>query len=437
MAGIRKKPTAGGLWQAWYTDYTGKKRFFTMDSKRDAHQKAHVLEDEHRQIRDGLRPLPDAMERHKKRPFEEVVREYIAWGEAQGGRGGRPWGATHARMRKAHLAWWQERLGLLSLKDVHGTLPRVEKALRELQRRGRAGKTIMNYQEALAALCDWCKQRGYLDADPLEGLAPFDTTPKTIRRAMTPDEIAKLLKACAPHRRLLYQTALLSGLRRNELRNLSIEHLDQQDRGLHLDPAWTKNRKPGFQSLPGWLVEELDAFAQSDGPNPLYARFFNRAGTDRGDIPKHPLLYVPSHTARALDADLKAAGIPKHGPGGKIDFHASRTAYINLVLESQGITPKEAQELARHGTLELTMNVYGRVRQGRLAQIVEDVGEFLRPKAAEVVPGLYRQAVGAEQESATPLNNRELHSFKMVEAAGIEPASEIKSTKTSTCVVDL
>ena len=83
------------------------------------------------------------------------------------------------------------------------------------------------------------------------------------------------------------------------------------------------------------------------------------------------------------------------------------------------------------------MNVYGRVRQGRLAQIVEDVGEFLRPKATEVVPGLYRQAVGAEQESATPLNNRELHSFKMVEAAGIEPASEIKSTKTSTCVVDL
>ena len=50
MAGIRKKRTAGGLWQAWYTDYTGKKHFFTMDNKRDALQKAHVLEDKHRQI---------------------------------------------------------------------------------------------------------------------------------------------------------------------------------------------------------------------------------------------------------------------------------------------------------------------------------------------------------------------------------------------------
>jgi hypothetical protein len=89
--------------------------------------------------------------------------------------------------------------------------------------------------------------------------------------------------------------------------------------------------------------------------------------------------------------------------------------------DSQGITPKEAQELARHGTLELTMNVYGRVRQGRLANIVEEVGEFLRPKEQEVVPELYRQVVGAETESATPFDNRKLRSSKMVEAAGIEP----------------
>ncbi len=189
-------------------------------------------------------------------------------------------------MRKTHLAWWQKRLGLLSLKDVVGILPYVEKALRELQRQGRAGKTIMNYQEALAALCDWCKRHGYLDKNPLDGLAPFDTTPQTIRRAMTPEEIGRLLEACAPHRKLLYQTALLSGLRKNELRNLTIEHLDQQDRGLHLDPAWTKNRKPGFQSLPGWLVEELYAFVQSDEPNHLYARFFNRKGANRDEVPK-------------------------------------------------------------------------------------------------------------------------------------------------------
>ena len=72
---------------------------------------------------------------------------------------------------------------------------------------------------------------------------------------------------------------------------------------------------------------------------------------------------MPSHTARALDKDLKAAGIAKQSPGGKIDFHACRVAYINLVIES-GVTVKEAQELARHATPELTMNIYGRVELG-------------------------------------------------------------------------
>jgi len=40
-----------------------------------------------------------------------------------------------------------------------------------------------------------------------------------------------------------------------------------------------------------------------------------------------------------------------------------------------------------------------------------------------------------QPKSATLLNNRELRSLQMVEAAGIEPASEISPTKTSTCVV--
>ena len=54
---------------------------------------------------------------------------------------------------------------------------------------------------------------------------------------------------------------------------------------------------------------------------------------------------------------------------GKIDFHACRTACVNLVLES-GATVTEAQELARHSTPDLTMNVYGRTREDRLTQAV-------------------------------------------------------------------
>ena len=87
-------------------------------------------------------------------------------------------------------------------------------------------------------------------------------------------------------------------------------------------------------------------------------------------------MYRP-HPARTLDADLEHAGIPKEAIGGKLDFHAVRLAYINLVIEA-GATVKEAQTLARHATPQMTMGVYGRTREERLHQVVEHVATVLQ-----------------------------------------------------------
>ena len=187
MAGVRKQPRSGGKFQGWFTDATGKRKFFAGTRSRvETLRIAERLEDEHRQIRLGYRPVPQSAAKHRNRAFGKVRKEYLSWGEAQGGRGGKPWGATHARNRRKHLGWWQDRLGLDTLVDLHGILPRVEGELRELQAQGRAGKTIANYAEALGAFCDWCVQRGYLSEDPLKALVPFDTTPRTHRRAYGP-----------------------------------------------------------------------------------------------------------------------------------------------------------------------------------------------------------------------------------------------------------
>ena len=139
----------------------------------------------------------------------------------------------------------------------------------------------------------------------------------------------------------------------------------------------------------------------------MYKKHYNRADA-KMTAPSQPLLYVPTHTARDLDIDLKAAGIPKHTPEGKLDFHACRVAYINLLIESH-VTVKEAQELARHASPELTMNVYGRARQDRLSNAVEEMASTLEAdeKCAIVC---YDQAVGAETESATPIKNKVLRS---------------------------
>ena len=199
MAGVRNEPLSSGKYRGWFTDMNGKQKAFTGTKKKaETLRMAQRLEDEHRQIRLGYRPVPVSADKHRTRPFSEVKDEYIAWGETQGGRGGRPWSKGHARMRRTHLIWWQEQLGLDTLADLDGILPRAEEALRKLQAKERAGKTLANYTDALQHLCNWCVTRGYLDSDPLKGLAPFDITPNmtmNLYAKARPERLAQAVEA--------------------------------------------------------------------------------------------------------------------------------------------------------------------------------------------------------------------------------------------------
>jgi len=396
MAGVRKK---AGRYQGWYRDYEGNRKFFTGTRNRlNTLRIAKRLEDDHRQIKLGYRPVPKTADKHKKRPFVEVRDEYLAWGKSQGGRGGRPWGKCHAQKRENRLKWWHEQLALEALGDLEGILSAVEEVLRQLQSDGKAGKTLQGYAESLKSFCLWCVKREYLLEDPLKHLSRFDTTPVTRRRALTCEEISEVLRAAPQYRRLLYEVAFTTGLRANELRSLTIEHLDLQRGGLYLDAEWTKNRKPGFQYLPSRLLSGLVAFAESGMVIGLYQTFYGGRESPLDDI-CNPLLYVPSHPARELDKDLATADIPKHTPEGKVDFHACRNAYISLLFEA-GASTKEAQTLARHSTPDLTINTYARTREDRLTKLTEEVGDRVLPSQK---CALYVPAKG--KRGSTPTNN--------------------------------
>jgi len=142
---------------------------------------------------------------------------------------------------------------------------------------------------------------------------------------------------------------------------------------------------------------------------------------------------VPSHTARKLDKDLKAAGIEKVTPEGKLDFHAFRSVYISLVIES-GATVKQARALARHSTPELTMNVYARVRDTRLSDVVEMVGKSIQSEKTfdlcVTPPDVPQKRV---RHKSSQIKNL-IDVKELVEAAGIEPASESASAGASTCL---
>ena len=156
------------------------------------------------------------------------------------------------------------------------------------------------------------------------------------------------------------------------------------------------------------------------------------------ELPDAPLPYVPHNTSRTLGTDMAAAGVAKRAPGGKVDFYSLRTCYVSLVLES-GASVKEAQVLARHSTPDLTMNVYGRARIDRLAELAETVGEAVLSVEddAESIESAEKQmlkkAAGAESLCVPMTYGPE----KVVEAGGIEPPSRSVSTRASTHIVHL
>ena len=251
MAGVTNEPYKADKYRGWFKDRHGKRKFFTgTTNKRETLRMAKELEDDHKAAR--LSALPDKhhAERHAGKAFSAVKVEYLDWGKSQGGRGGRPWGRIHARNKKMFLDWWEKELGLKTLADLNDILRRVQLSLRKLQDAGSAGKSLQNRAEALKAFCLWCVEGEYLADNPLKKLKRFDTTPMTKRRALTPDEIIKLLDVVPEYRRLLYEVAFTTGLRRGELRALSIDDLEVENCGLRLHANWTKNRKPGFQPLP-------------------------------------------------------------------------------------------------------------------------------------------------------------------------------------------
>ena len=192
----------------------------------------------------------------------------------------------------------------------------------------------------------------------------------------------------------------------------------------------TRLDEPGFQPLPRRLVERLVAECVGKGP-------------------QDALLYVPSHTARELDRILERAGIPKRIEGeGKVDFHATRTAYATLVVEA-GANAKEAQSLVRHSTPQLTMKLYARARNDRLTELAEKVGEVVLGSVDDAEPGQSEDDPGqpgapilppwdslsVKEKVSTGTPNETCEEEVVVEAGGIEPPSRSHSSVASTSIV--
>ncbi len=64
------------------------------------------------------------------------------------------------------------------------------------------------------------------------------------------------------------------------------------------------------------------------------------------------------YTSRMIKTDLIAAGIdPADNGEGRLDFHALRHSFITRLMRNN-VPPKVMQKLARHSTIQLTLDRY-------------------------------------------------------------------------------
>ncbi|MHC4253158.1 MAG: tyrosine-type recombinase/integrase [Planctomycetota bacterium] len=410
MASVyRTKDRAGKPHRAWrfkYRDHTGRWRYGTgWPDKRKTLDHALALEAECRAIRNGEKPVPPSWLRERNRPIAEVIAAYLAWGKAQGGRRGHGWSKDHAEKRKIGLQYWTRELGLKTLADID--LAAVESKARELLGSGLTGKTVSGYVESLKALCTWAARRKLLQGNPLAGMRGFNLTPKCPHRALTDGEVQRLLQVAPPARSLLYRTALATGYRAGELRALRVRYLDVFGPFLNLPGEYTNNRRDARQPIARELADELQAVA-------------------KGKAPDSPLLGMPhKETANEnLQRDCAKAGIRRVTNEGKATFHSFRVNYINAVVES-GSDLKTIMTLARHGSAQMSMEVYAKPKPERLRAAARAVADRLEEViSADTCCAYVAREVGAE--TTRPVSPEPVGAYGPQELAsprGFEPRS--------------
>ena len=254
-------------------------------------------------------------------------------------------------------------------------------------------------------------------------------------------------------RSLIYKVLILTGLRKNELRTLSVGDLSFGDVPfLVLRSVNEKNGKGSTVPLRLDLATELREWTR---------------GRSVGDL----VFNLPAGLLRILNRDLVAAGIDKIDErDGRVHLHTLRHS-TGTALSVAGVSPRTAQAVMRHSNVNLTMGTYtdqrlldtsaavellpdlpldGPTQQDRTeadaqrdtakgsARTVTYSVTYDADKTYQTgsISGKIGKVCGSDEtelgNEKTPQNTRVLRGFQGVVRAGLEPATPAFSMQCST-----
>jgi integrase len=286
-------------------------------------------------------------------------------------------------------------------------------ALQDRVLRGIGVSTSNGYLTAIKGFMRWLVTTERTDRDRLISLSRLNAKVdvRHERRALPEPELRALLAASVgnvvvegltgPDRAMLYAVGMTTGFRASELASLAPGSfaLDAEPPTATVKAGYSKNRRTSVQPLPPDVAAALRVYLDGrPADRPVWPGAWHK------------------NAAEMLRLDLAVAGIAyRDGDGRVADFHALRHSYITL-LERSGVSPKLAQELARHSDIRLTMNVYTHAHLYDLAGAVGGLPRLLPTGDQATAAAL--KATGTDGESATKEVSSLPSAYRRAEAEG-------------------
>jgi integrase len=336
MASFRKH---GGNWYYRFVDADGKKRERKgCADRRATEEMARVAETAVARARAGLSdPKAERIAREGRRPIREHIDDFIAEMVSKG------CDPKHVRSTRTYLERIVKRGGIERIADLTpSTVVQAVAAIKADRPRspgaadrraaaakradGLSARAVNAHLTAAKAFSRWLKRDGRAADHALETLVKQNEQAdrRRIRRALTPGEAAKVIRAAAtgpeagglsgPDRAMLYDLALGTGFRAEELATLTPERF-----ALEADPptvtvlaGYAKNGREAIQPIALTLADRLRPWLTHKASGmPVFEGMTEK-------------------TAAMLRVDLDAAGVAYETASGVADFHALSSSFADL-----------------------------------------------------------------------------------------------------------
>jgi len=285
-----------------------------------------------------------------------------------------------------------------------------------------AARTLNHYLQGMVSFLNWLERSGRISTNPLKFVGKVDERgqKKRVRRAFTDEELSKLIQGSGS-RGIIYFTAARTGLRNDELRQLTWNdlHLGNGTPHVVVRDSVAKNKTTQTVCLVPEIVEALQAYrpANAQPANLVFAKGVPRACTLRADAEKNQIAY-------------------RDELGRYADFHALRYTYATF-MQRYGVSPRFAMQQMRHANLhetkgytdETQLPIYESIKNlPRLEECTHRCAQILGKTGQNVARTDATSEKPQHQENPINIGVWRTLSYpdaqtKMVETKGVEPST--------------